>query len=37
MTIQRHFGKAAGVTVAYVGPPNAVCNSLVDIFTKAGI
>jgi len=37
MAIRRRFGKATGVRVAYVGLPNAVCNSLVDVLAKAGI
>lgn len=37
MAIRQRFGKATELTVAYVGPPNAVCNSLVDVFAKLGI
>ncbi|MGA8261198.1 MAG: hypothetical protein WB783_13370 [Arenicellales bacterium] len=36
-TIRRRFGRTSGLVAAYVGPPNAVCNSLIDGFTKVGI
>lgn len=37
LTIQEHFGKLKGLTMAYVGDGNNVCNSLISICAKVGM
>ncbi|HYR12506.1 MAG TPA: ornithine carbamoyltransferase [Longimicrobium sp.] len=37
MTMQEHFGRLEGLTLAYVGDGNNVCNSLIEGGAKTGV
>jgi ornithine carbamoyltransferase len=37
LTVQERFGKVSGLTMAYIGDGNNVCNSLISICSKVGM